>query len=149
MKDREEWRERVRDICASGTTWWWWFLYYFWFLYIVMQVFKDTFPICCCSIILYRCDALYIPSINLTWIKSSVIFCSSSPRFLDSQYLLAFRRRRRYFMISSSIFCFINMNIILPATTNLFLGLTFLLTIWLIFSKVRSSRFLGYAMVET
>ena len=23
MKDREMWRERVRDICASGTTWWW------------------------------------------------------------------------------------------------------------------------------
>ena len=24
MNDREEWRERVRDICATGTTWWWW-----------------------------------------------------------------------------------------------------------------------------
>ena len=24
MNDREEWRERVRDICASVTTWWWW-----------------------------------------------------------------------------------------------------------------------------
>ena len=24
MNDREKWRERVRDICASGTTWWWW-----------------------------------------------------------------------------------------------------------------------------
>ena len=24
MNDREEWRERVGDICASGTTWWWW-----------------------------------------------------------------------------------------------------------------------------
>ena len=22
--DREKWRERVRDIRASGTTWWWW-----------------------------------------------------------------------------------------------------------------------------
>ena len=27
MNDRERWRERVRDICASGTTWWrWWWL---------------------------------------------------------------------------------------------------------------------------
>ena len=26
MNDREKWRERVRDIRASGTTWWW-FLY--------------------------------------------------------------------------------------------------------------------------
>ena len=24
MNDREKCRERVRDICASGTTWWWW-----------------------------------------------------------------------------------------------------------------------------
>ena len=27
MNDRVEWRERVRDICASGTTWWWWWWY--------------------------------------------------------------------------------------------------------------------------
>ena len=27
MNDREEWRERVRDIRASGTTWWWWGLF--------------------------------------------------------------------------------------------------------------------------
>ena len=24
MNDREKWRERVRDIRASGATWWWW-----------------------------------------------------------------------------------------------------------------------------
>ena len=24
MNDKEKWRERVRDICACGTTWWWW-----------------------------------------------------------------------------------------------------------------------------
>ena len=24
MKGREEWQERVRDICAGCTTWWWW-----------------------------------------------------------------------------------------------------------------------------
>ena len=27
MNDREKWRERVRDIRASGTTWWWWRLW--------------------------------------------------------------------------------------------------------------------------
>ena len=27
MNDKEKWRERVSDICASGNTWWWW-----WFL---------------------------------------------------------------------------------------------------------------------
>ena len=25
MNDREKWRERVRDMSASGTTWWWWY----------------------------------------------------------------------------------------------------------------------------
>ena len=29
MNDREKWRERVRDIRASGTTWWWW-----WWLFV-------------------------------------------------------------------------------------------------------------------
>ena len=29
MNDREKWRERVRDIRATGTTWWWWFYLYF------------------------------------------------------------------------------------------------------------------------
>ena len=28
MNDREKWRERVRDIRASGTTWWWWCCYF-------------------------------------------------------------------------------------------------------------------------
>ena len=27
MNDREKWRERVRDIRASGTTWWWWYMH--------------------------------------------------------------------------------------------------------------------------
>ena len=30
MNNREKWRERVRDIRASGTTWWWW--WWWWFL---------------------------------------------------------------------------------------------------------------------
>ena len=33
MNDREKWRERVRDIRASGTTWWWW-----WYIYIYVCV---------------------------------------------------------------------------------------------------------------
>ena len=32
MNDREKWRERVRDICASGTTWWWWFGLVLWLI---------------------------------------------------------------------------------------------------------------------
>ena len=32
MNDREKWRERVRDIRASGTTWWWWWWWSQWTL---------------------------------------------------------------------------------------------------------------------
>ena len=31
MNDREKWRERVRDIRASGTTGWWWLFWNFWY----------------------------------------------------------------------------------------------------------------------
>ena len=27
MNDWDKWRERVRDIRASGATWWWWYIY--------------------------------------------------------------------------------------------------------------------------
>ena len=30
MNEREKWRERVRDIRASGATWWWWWWYMHW-----------------------------------------------------------------------------------------------------------------------
>ena len=30
MNDREEWRERVRDIRATSARWWWW-----WYIYIL------------------------------------------------------------------------------------------------------------------
>ena len=36
--EREKWRERVRDIRASGTTWWWW---WWWLLFITNDSIKD------------------------------------------------------------------------------------------------------------
>ena len=44
MNDREKWRERVRDICASGTTWWWWW----WCLYLCTCT--EAVIICICSL---------------------------------------------------------------------------------------------------
>ena len=38
MNDREEWRERVRDIRAASTIWWWW---WWWLLYMLW----DDWPI--------------------------------------------------------------------------------------------------------
>ena len=33
INDREEWRERVRDIRATSAIWWWWYLYYYYYFY--------------------------------------------------------------------------------------------------------------------
>ena len=41
MNDREEWRERVRDIRAASTIWWWW---WWWWKYIWI---KNEFVIYC------------------------------------------------------------------------------------------------------
>ena len=78
---------------------------------------------------------MYIPSINFNWIKWSSIICSFCPRFFNSQYLHAFRRWYRYFMVGSTISCFIDINFSLSAAANIFLGLKFLLMIWLNFSS--------------
>ena len=44
MNDREKWRERVRDIRASGTTWWWWWLLFCEWIYekdISLEIFTE------------------------------------------------------------------------------------------------------------
>ena len=41
MNDREKWRERVRDIRASGTTWWWWW-WLWWYIYIYIYIYTHT-----------------------------------------------------------------------------------------------------------
>ena len=39
MNDREEWRERVRDIRATSAIWWWWW----WYFYVVYSIGFQTF----------------------------------------------------------------------------------------------------------
>ena len=43
MNDREKWRERVRDIRASGMTrwwwWWWWYIYKYKYIYIYIYIY--------------------------------------------------------------------------------------------------------------
>ena len=41
MNDREKWRERVRDIRASGTTWWWFKEEWLLLCRVVVSVFYD------------------------------------------------------------------------------------------------------------
>ena len=56
MKDREEWRERVRDIRATSTRWWWWWYIY---IYIYIYIYK---------VLLYSCGHVnYSPVFELTF----------------------------------------------------------------------------------
>ena len=40
MNDREEWRERVRDIRASNAIWWWWYIYIYIYKECTISVIK-------------------------------------------------------------------------------------------------------------
>ena len=42
MNDREEWRERVRDIRAASTIWWWWLLYFCLLLFRLFLILSIT-----------------------------------------------------------------------------------------------------------
>ena len=50
MNDREEWRERVRDIRAASTIWWWWWrlrkdLYFSGFIYSFRSYIRVCFQL--------------------------------------------------------------------------------------------------------
>ena len=53
MNDRERWRERVRDIRASGTTWWWWFSFSGGYLKEIFSCFLQLSLNCVCYVNLH------------------------------------------------------------------------------------------------
>ena len=53
MNNREKWRERVRDIRASGTTWWWWWWWWFLFDNYIFHILIGF------QVFLYNTDYLY------------------------------------------------------------------------------------------
>ena len=55
MDDREEWRERVRDIRATCAIWWWW-----WCIYVCMCVCIYMCVRFCMCICTYMCSYVYI-----------------------------------------------------------------------------------------
>ena len=56
MNDRKKWRERVKDIRASGTTrWWWWWWYIHIYIYIYMYVCVCVCVCVCMYYILWVC----------------------------------------------------------------------------------------------
>ena len=48
MNDREEWRERVRDIRAASTIWWWWWYIYFFFSLTLCIFLSTSFSLTFC-----------------------------------------------------------------------------------------------------
>ena len=55
MNDREEWRERVRDIRAASTIWWWW--WWWWCVCVCVYV-------CVCVCV---CVYIYIYIFSVSW----------------------------------------------------------------------------------
>ena len=80
MNDREEWRERVRDIRAASTIWWWW-----WFF-----IYKINFYI------------------NFYWFFKFTDFARhiQVPDFTRNLYLLDFAKKDSIFQILLEMFCF-------------------------------------------
>ena len=53
MNNRDKWRERVRDIRASGTTWWWWFIHVFLYMFLYMYFYMYFYT--CLYMYFYTC----------------------------------------------------------------------------------------------
>ena len=51
MNDREEWRERVRDIRTASTIWWWW-----WYIYIYICIYIYAFVSVCVCVCVCVCS---------------------------------------------------------------------------------------------
>ena len=45
MNDREEWRERVRDIRATSATWWWWWYMHVYIWMCVWEFVRCEWPV--------------------------------------------------------------------------------------------------------
>ena len=56
MNDREEWRERIRDIRAASTIWWWW---WWWYIHVCVYVCVCMY-IYICSQKLVKSDRMYV-----------------------------------------------------------------------------------------
>ena len=63
MNDREEWRERVRNIRATSATWWWWYIY--------IYTFQITF-----SYVLFFCNFLILHFFNFLRLNWNVMLLS-------------------------------------------------------------------------
>ena len=75
MKDREEWRERVRDIRAASTIWWWWYYNVLLGLYVYMgsSVSMQHKYVCFCSRIKLKSQLFLQFPYKVVFLRYSVI----------------------------------------------------------------------------
>ena len=68
MNDREKWREKVRDIRASGKTrwWWWWYIYINIYIYIPHYCQLNNFSQICESSTIFRKNFAHVRTISFT-----------------------------------------------------------------------------------
>ena len=106
MNYREKWRERVRDICASGTTWWW-PIWYYDRLLLPMILWIKFSHLCISSL----CSVFYWPikMAILCWTyRRLVIYLFSLSSFIIkiSSSCWRFSNLVSYFLL---IFCFLEL----------------------------------------
>ena len=88
MNDREKWRERVKDICASGTTWWWWFGWLDWWHTNLCWVILYQSHFNNCDLQLYTVKQYIFTiilniSLSQTYIFDRLMACSQVPPLRD------------------------------------------------------------------
>ena len=99
MNDREEWRERVRDIRAASTIWWWW--WWWWYIYIIYIYIYVCVYVCVCVCVcvdlwwtvdfnsflfILKGKVLFLSSWQVQFIVGSILFNYS--KFLSSHYFV-------------------------------------------------------------
>ena len=88
MNDREEWRERVRDIRAASTIWWWWFLFDDIHLFPFIQL-KQTISVWCKTLSFLHAFFLF-SSFFFCFLSFSLILFLSFFLFFLSFFLIVF-----------------------------------------------------------
>ena len=84
MNDREKWRERVRDIRASGTTLWWWYIYIclrLWIIYMCACICVSLY-ICTCACIFV---SIYTHIYVYTYIYTCIYMCACTDVFFQKR----------------------------------------------------------------
>ena len=76
MNDREEWRERVRDIRATSAIWWWWYAYeHLWTFFTCMNISHTHIWLCnIFSEFLYKCRLHSFARLRSSILKTLFLF---------------------------------------------------------------------------